>query len=201
MLHYRGPKADLHVQLPKFHVWRGPDFVTEDGIHYVPDIPMEEVFTLPHREGVEGWITSEVPFVVNGEIVQGMTARFENGLAVKVATKQGEQVLNAALDTDEGARRLGEVAIVPTDSPTGHLGRLFYNTIIDENAACHLAFGRAYRFSAKNANHMSDSDFLASGGNLSSIHIDFMIDAATTKVWGIQSDGQEELIYPQHNNC
>jgi len=196
MLHYRGPKADLCVRLPDFHKWRGPDFVSNGGFHYVPDIPMEEVFTLPHRSGVDGWIASDVPFIVKGEIIQGMKAIFEKGLAVKVSARQGEGVLSAALDTDEGARRLGEVALVPLDSPTSQLGRLYYNTILDENAACHLAFGRAYRFAAQSGESMSSEEFVAAGGNASAIHIDFMIDSTMTEIWGILADGREERIFP-----
>jgi aminopeptidase len=195
-LHYRGPKADLRVKLPAFHLWRGPSFSSTAGISYVPDIPMEEVFTLPHRSGADGWIVSDVPFVVNGEIISGMMAKFENGIATEVTARQGERILNAALDTDEGGRRLGEVALVSGDSPVRKLGKLYYNTILDENKACHIAFGRAYRFTAKQGAHLSDQEFTTLGGNISAIHIDFMIDDVTTEIWGILEKGGEERIFP-----
>jgi aminopeptidase len=148
-LRYRGPGTDLRVGLPAEHAWLAARLTSKRGIAYTPNLPTEEVFTLPHSEQVDGQVSSTKPLHYAGTLIQDFGFRFEGGTVTEVWAGEGEATLRKLLETDDGARRLGEVALVPTSSPVNQTGLLFYNTLFDENAASHLALGSAYRSSLR----------------------------------------------------
>lgn len=193
-LHFRAPGTDLRVGLPAGHLWEGGAATTEGGLTFTPNMPTEEVFTMPHRLQVDGTVRATLPLNLNGELIDGFALRFADGRVVAAHAERGEAALQRLLETDDGARRLGEVALVTADSPIAQTGRLFYNTLFDENAASHLALGRAYRINLPGGADLSDEAFTAAGGNLSLIHTDFMIGSAAMDVDGLCDDGSAEPI-------
>lgn len=193
-LRYRGPGTDLTVGLPRNHVWVGARSLAKNGVSCVPNIPTEEVFTLPHREQVDGEITVTKPLCYSGQVVTGARLVFKKGKVSRVEAEHGESFLWTLIETDDGASRLGEVAIVPEQTPLAQSGLLFYNTLFDENASCHFALGNSYRESLKEGSRHTDADFLAAGGNESNIHIDFMVGSNTLSIDGITFDGRVEAI-------
>jgi len=182
-LHFRGPGTDLTVGLAEGHLWQGGAAQAQNGVVCTPNLPTEEVFTAPHRARVEGYVTSSRPLAYGGQVVEEIFARFESGVAVEVRAKNGEAFLKA-LETDEGARRLGEVALVAASSPVAKTGLLFLETLLDENAASHLAFGQSY---AENVPGEAE-ERLKKGGNQSKIHIDWMIGGPGMDVDGLYED-------------
>jgi aminopeptidase len=193
-LHYRAPGTDLTIGLPGGHVWNSGALTTQQDIAFVANIPTEEVFTLSHRQQVEGIVTATKTLSYEGTLIENFTLTFEYGQVVKATADRGETQLNRMLDTDAGARRLGEVALVPHSSPISQTGLLFHNILIDENAANHLALGQAYKFTMQDGTGMSDEAFTAAGGNLSLIHTDFMIGSGAMDVDGIRDDGTSEPV-------
>jgi len=193
-LRFRGPGTDLSIGLPERHLWLGAGFVSRRGVPFIPNLPMEEVFTLPHRGVAEGAVRGTLPLVVNGGIVEEFSLTFRQGRVVSFAAKRGQRLLEAVLATDEGASRLGEVALVSQSSPIAESGRLFYNTLFDENASCHLALGRSYRFSLREGSRFSAEEFAMAGGNLSLLHVDFMIGSSALEAEGIDSEGRSETL-------
>ncbi|MER3452100.1 MAG: aminopeptidase, partial [Thermus sp.] len=165
------------------HLWQGGAAQAQNGVVCTPNLPTEEVFTAPHRARVEGYVTSSRPLAYGGQVVEEIFARFESGVAVEVRAKNGEAFLKA-LETDEGARRLGEVALVAASSPVAKTGLLFLETLLDENAASHLAFGQSY---AENVPGEAE-ERLKKGGNQSKIHIDWMIGGPGMDVDGLYED-------------
>lgn len=196
-LHYRGPGTDLTIALPAGHLWVSGRSTSASGIPFAPNLPTEEVFTMPHRDGVEGVVQSTKPLSYGGTLIDGFTMRFEKGRVVAMTAKQGEPVLRQLLDTDEGAARLGEIALVPHGSPVAQSGVLFYNTLFDENAASHVAVGSAYRFTMEGGEAMSPEAFEQAGGNRSATHVDFMIGSAVLDIDGIAGDGVTEPLMRQ----
>ncbi|AEV16222.1 Aminopeptidase T [Thermus sp. CCB_US3_UF1] len=186
-LHFRGPGTDLTVGLAEGHLWRGGATPTQKGRLCNPNLPTEEVFTAPHRERVEGVVQASRPLALGGQLVEGIWARFEGGYAVEVGAKRGEEVLRRVLSTDEGARRLGEVALVPADNPIAKTGLVFFDTLFDENAASHIAFGQAYTETLEG--RPTGEDFRKRGGNESLVHIDWMIGSGEMEVDGLLEDG------------
>jgi len=160
----------------------------------VPNLPTEEVFTLPHHSRVEGTVRLTKPFVNPGILVEDVTFSFSGGRVVQASAGKGEGLLRNVLDTDEGARRLGEVALVPNSSPISQSGRIFWNPLLDENASCHLALGNAYRITLAGGKSLSNEEFAAAGGNLSSHHIDFMVGSGELDIDGIAEDGTSEPV-------
>lgn len=193
-LHFTAPGTDLLVGLPHNHVWRGGSITSEKGIQFTPNLPTEEVFTLPHHERVEGIVTASLPLSYGETLIHDFSLTFEAGQVVKVTAGQGETVLNKLLDTDTGARRLGEVALVPHKSPVAQAGLLFYNTLFDENAATHLALGQAYNFCLRGGESMSQEEFTAAGGNHSLVHVDFMIGSGKMDVDGLHEGRPPEAV-------
>jgi len=167
---------------------------TGSGIAFAPNMPTEEVFTMPHKDRVDGIVRATKPLSHGGVTIQDFTLRFESGRIVHATAERGEAVLRNLLASDEGAARLGEVALVPHSSPISQSGLLFYNTLFDENAASHLAVGSAYRFTMTGGTAMSDDEFATAGGNRSMIHVDFMIGAGDLDIDGVLPDGTAERV-------
>ena len=193
-LRYRSPGTELTVGLPDGHVWVSGRSTTTSGIAFAPNMPTEEVFTMPHKDRVDGTVRATKPLSHGGVTIQDFTLRFESGRIVHATAARGEAVLRNMLASDEGAARLGEVALVPHSSPISQSGLLFYNTLFDENAASHLAVGSAYRFTMTGGTAMSDDEFATAGGNRSMIHVDFMIGAGDLDIDGVLPDGTAERV-------
>ncbi|MCD8842422.1 aminopeptidase [Staphylococcus arlettae] len=198
-LRYESEGTDLTIGLPEGHIWEDATSYTSNGQAFVANIPTEEVFTAPHRERVNGYVTNKLPLSHNGNIIDGFKLTFKDGVVVDVVAEQGEEALKTLLSTDEGAKRLGEVALVPDDSPISNRNTVFFNTLFDENASCHIALGSAYGFNIENGTEMTTEEKVASGLNDSLIHVDFMIGSADLTIYGITQDGTEELVFEQGN--
>jgi aminopeptidase len=190
-LHYSGPGTDLTIGLADEHRWKGGASEAKNGITCNPNIPTEEVFTTPHSQRVEGYVRSTKPLSHNGTLIADIEVKFEAGRIVSAKASKGEAVLNKVLDTDEGARRLGEVALVPHSSPISKSGILFYNTLFDENAASHIALGQCYADCFIGGTKMTPDEIAARGGNTSLIHIDWMIGSDQIDIDGIKPDGSK----------
>ncbi|NHT74549.1 aminopeptidase [Rhizobiaceae bacterium CRRU44] len=188
-LHFTGPGTDLTVGLADGHEWHGGASTAKNGITCNPNIPTEEVFTTPHALRVEGHVSSTKPLSHQGTLIDDIQVRFEGGRIIEAKASKGESVLNKVLDTDEGARRLGEVALVPHSSPISASGILFYNTLFDENASCHIALGQCYSKCFLDGASLSQEQIAAQGGNSSLIHIDWMIGSDKVDIDGVREDG------------
>jgi len=196
-LHYKGPGTDLTIGLPKNQAWGGAQESFSNGITCTVNLPTEEVFTAPHKDKADGVVTASRPLNLFGALIEDFSLTFENGRAVKITARKGENDLRQLIETDDNAARLGEVALVPNSSPISQSGVLFYNTLFDENAASHIALGNAYRTSIKGGDDMTDEEFAAEGGNKSLIHTDFMIGSGQLDVDGIRDDGTREPVMRQ----
>ncbi|WP_377297649.1 aminopeptidase [Rhizobium sp. SGZ-381] len=188
-LHFSGPGTDLTVGLADGHEWHGGASKAKNGVTCNPNIPTEEVFTTPHALKVEGHVSSTKPLSHQGTLIDNIQVRFEAGRIVEAKASKGEEVLNKVLDTDEGARRLGEVALVPHSSPISASGVLFYNTLFDENASCHIALGQCYSKCFLDGASLTPEQIKAQGGNSSLIHIDWMIGSDKVDIDGVRADG------------
>lgn len=194
-LHFTGPGTDLVVGLADGHEWQGGASMAKNGIVCNANIPTEEVFTTPHAHRVEGHVSSTKPLSYQGTLIDNIQVRFEAGRIVEAKASRGEEVLNKVLDTDEGARRLGEVALVPHSSPISAGGLLFFNTLFDENAACHIALGQCYSKCFLDGANLSAEQIAAQGGNKSLIHIDWMIGSGEIDIDGIGADGSRTPVF------
>lgn len=188
-LRFTGPGTDVTIGLADDHEWHGGASTAKNGITCNPNIPTEEVFTTPHALRVDGYVSSTKPLSHQGTLIDDIQVKFENGRIVEAKASKGEEVLNKVLDTDEGARRLGEVALVPHSSPISASGILFYNTLFDENASCHIALGQCYSKCFLDGASLSQDDIKAKGGNSSLIHIDWMIGSDKVDIDGVRADG------------
>ncbi len=193
-LKYTAPGTDLTVGLPEGHIWHGGKTESKAGIEFAANLPTEEVFTLPHRERVEGKVRATKPLSHAGNLIEDFEFEFEAGKIVNFEAGKSERVLKNITDTDEGARHLGEVALVPVSSSIAQSGLLFYNTLYDENAASHLALGRAYKFTVEEGATMSDKEFEGIGGNNSRVHVDFMIGSEEMDIDGVTETGEREAV-------
>jgi aminopeptidase len=194
-LHYSGPGTDLTVGLADGHEWAGGGSTAKNGITCNANIPTEEVFTTPHARRVSGRVISTKPLSYQGSLIDGIAVRFEEGRIVEAKATRGEEVLNKVLDTDEGARRLGEVALVPHSSPISKSGLLFFNTLFDENAASHIALGQCYSKCFVGGDKLTPEQIAAQGGNKSFIHIDWMIGSDKIDIDGVHADGRRVPVF------
>lgn len=193
-LKYSGPGTNLTLGLPAGHIWVSGASTSSAGVRFVPNLPTEEVFTIADCRRVDGTVRATKPLSYGGTLIEDFSLVFEKGRVVNVKAARGEQVLRQMVATDETAGRLGEVALVPHNSPISQSGRLFYNTLFDENAASHVALGSAYKFTLSGADDMSDEQFEQAGGNKSAIHVDFMIGSGELDVDGLSGDGKAEPL-------
>ncbi len=192
---FRGPGTDLTVGLADDHEWCGGAARSNNGIVCNANIPTEEVFTTPHKDRVDGHVRSTKPLSYQGTLIEDIAVRFEGGRIVEATASRGADVLAKVLDTDAGARRLGEVALVPHSSPISASGLLFYNTLYDENASSHIALGQAYsKCFVGGGVGLTADDLAAKGANASMIHIDWMIGSGEVDVDGITADGASEPV-------
>ncbi|OCS91364.1 aminopeptidase [Caryophanon latum] len=198
-LHYQAPGTNLTVALPDGHLWCGAGSVNVNGTQFMANMPTEEVFTTPHRDGVDGYVSSSKPLSYGGNIIDNFKLTFESGRIVDVTAEQGEDILKSLVETDEGSHYLGEVALVPHESPISASGLLFYNTLFDENASNHFALGSAYAFCLEGGKEMSQEELAAHGLNRSLTHVDFMVGSAQMDIDGITADGQVEPIFRAGN--
>ncbi|PZU92888.1 MAG: aminopeptidase [Chelatococcus sp.] len=194
-LHFTGPGTDLVIGLADGHEWQGGASRAKNGIVCNANIPTEEVFTTPHALRVDGHATSTKPLSHQGSLIDGIAVRFEAGRIVEAKATRGENVLLKLLDTDEGSRRLGEVALVPHSSPISKSGILFYNTLFDENASCHIALGQCYAKCFQNGTSLSPEQIAAQGGNKSLIHVDWMIGSGEIDIDGVHADGRRVPVF------
>ena len=194
-LHFSGPNTDLTVGLAEDHEWMGGASKAENGVICNPNIPSEEVFTTPHALRVDGKVSSTKPLSHQGSLIDNIQVHFEAGKIVEARASKGEEVLLKVLDSDEGARRLGEVALVPDSSPISQSGLLFYNTLFDENAACHIALGQCYSKCFKSKTNLSEAEVKAKGGNSSMIHIDWMIGSKEIDIDGVSESGDRTPVF------
>jgi len=193
-LHFRGPGTDLRVGLADDHLWLGGGTTARNGRYCIPNMPTEEVFTTPHKDRVEGRVTSTKPLSHQGTMIEDISVRFEAGRIVEAHAARGEQVLQRMIETDEGARRLGEVSLVPHSSPIASSGLLFMNTLFDENAACHIALGQSYSTCLKNGDSLTPEQLASRGANESLIHVDWMIGSNHIDVDGISAEGNSTPV-------
>ena len=194
-LHFSGPGTDLKVGLADGHEWMGGASLARNGITCNPNIPSEEVFTTPHCMKVQGKVSSTKPLSHQGTLIDNICVKFEAGSITEAHASKGEEVLLKVLDSDEGARRLGEVALVPHSSPISQSGLLFYNTLFDENAASHIALGQCYSKCFRGGENLSKDEIIKRGGNSSMIHIDWMIGSEEINVDGMNSNGASIPIF------
>ncbi|MCP8968041.1 aminopeptidase [Ectobacillus ponti] len=198
-LHYTAPGTDLTIELPKQHVWVGGGGATASGTPFVANIPTEEVFTMPLKTGVNGYVSSTKPLNYSGNLIENFKLTFENGRIVAYTAETGEETLKTLVETDEGSHYLGEVALVPHQSPISDTNIIFYNTLFDENASAHLAIGSAYAFNLEGGTAMSKEELEQNGANTSLTHVDFMIGSAEMNIDGVKEDGTREPLFRNGN--
>ncbi len=193
-LHFSAPGTDLTIGLPDGHLWVSGATRSKRGISFTANVPTEEVFTVPHKDRTQGFVTASKPLSYAGSLIQDFRLTFDHGKVVDLSAKKGEAALRKIIEADENAGRLGEVSLVPDRSPISQSGLIFYNTLFDENAADHIALGSALKFTLHNGPSMSDEEFSQVGGNHSLVHVDFMIGSAQTNVDGLTLKGAAEPI-------
>lgn len=194
-LRLKAPGTDLEVGLAKEHLWQGGAAVSEKGIVFNPNLPTEEVFTAPHKYRVNGTVSSTKPLNYGGNLIDEFQLTFKDGIVVDYKAKQGEEILTHLLEADEGAKRIGEIALVPDESPVSQSGLIFYNTLFDENASCHIALGKAYPTNVADGANMDAATLDEHGVNDSMIHVDFMVGSNEMDIDGVLADGTEEAVF------
>ena len=194
-LQYNGPNTNLRVGLADEHEWMGGASKAQNGITCNPNIPSEEVFTTPHAYKVDGTVSSTKPLSYQGTLIDDIKVTFKEGKIIEAHASKGEEVLQKVLKSDEGASRIGEVALVPHSSPISQSGIIFYNTLFDENAASHIALGQCYSKCFKGELDLSKEEISKRGGNSSMIHIDWMIGSDQIDVDGIDQNGNSIPIF------
>lgn len=199
-LHYTNSNGtDLNIELPEDHIWLGGSEKCNSGIEFNANMPTEEVFTLPKKNGINGIVTSSKPLSYGGNLINDFSLTFKDGKVVDFSAKEGYETLKDLLESDEGAKYLGEVALVPFDSPISNSNLIFYNTLFDENAACHLAFGKAYPTCIVNGDNLNKDELSKKGANDSIIHVDFMIGTNDLNIVGYTYDNKEIDVFKNGN--
>lgn len=193
-LHYRGLGTDFRLGLADDHLWLGGGTTAGNGNYCIPNMPTEEVFSAPHKDRADGVVTATKPLSHQGTMIEGIRVRFEQGRIVDARASRGQEVLEKLIDTDDGARRLGEVALVPHSSPIAQSGLVFLNTLFDENAASHIALGQAYSSCLRDGDKLTPEQLAAKGANSSLIHVDWMIGSAELDIDGITAAGAAEPL-------
>lgn len=191
--------TNLTVKLPKNHIWASGKDVTQSGIEFVANIPTEEVFSMPHKYGVDGIVYASKPLNYGGTLIEDFSITFKDGKIIDFSAKSGYEALENLVSIDEGAKYLGEIALVPFDSPISNLGILFYNTLFDENASCHLAIGQAYSSCIQNGDKLSSEEMEKVGMNDSLTHVDFMFGTSDLSIVGYEENGNCENIFINGN--
>lgn len=193
--------TDLEIELPPDHIWLGGCEYTPEGVEFVANMPTEEIFTLPKKTGVNGRVVSSMPLNYNGNLIEQFALTFKGGKIVDFTADKGYEVLKKLIETDEGSYYLGEVALVPYDSPISNAKILYYNTLFDENASCHLAIGKAYPICIKNGENMSKEELEKFEVNDSLTHVDFMIGTQDLEIIGITATatGTEMPVFKNGN--
>jgi len=191
--------TDLKIELPENHLWLGGSDYTPEGIEFIANMPTEEVFTLPKKTGVNGVVVSSKPLNYNGNLIEEFSLTFKQGRIVDFKAKKGYDILKSIIETDDGSHYLGEVALVPYDSPISNSNILFYNTLFDENASCHLAIGKAYPVCIKNGENLSNEELLKLEVNDSTMHEDFMVGTEDLQIIGITAEGKEIPVFENGN--
>jgi aminopeptidase len=187
--------TDLTLGLVKNHVWVGGGDTAKDGVPFFPNLPTEEIFTMPDRSAVNGRVVASMPLSYQGSLIEDFEITFKDGRAVTYNAGKNKETLANIIEMDEGSHYLGEVALVANSSPIAQMNTLFYNTLFDENASCHLALGKAYPNNLAGGDKMDEAEFAAAGGNDSLIHVDFMFGTADMKITGIGQDGSETVFF------
>ena len=193
-LKYDGPGTDFRLGLADDHLWLGGGTTAGNGLYCIPNMPTEEIFTTPHKDRAEGTVTASKPLSYQGTMIDGIRVRFERGRIVEAHATRGQEVLRKLIDTDEGAGRLGEVALVPHSSPIASSGLLFFNTLFDENAASHIALGQAYTSCLRDGDKLTPEQLAGKGANDSLIHVDWMIGSEKLDIDGITASGAAEPL-------
>ncbi len=196
-LQYSGPGTDFRLGLADDHLWLGGGTTAGNGLYCIPNMPTEEVFTTPHKDRADGIVTATKPLSHQGTMIEGIQVRFEKGRIVEVRASRGQEVLQRLIDTDDGARRLGEVALVPHSSPIAASGMLFLNTLFDENAASHIALGQAYSSCLRDGEKLTPEQLAAKGANDSLIHVDWMIGSDKLDIDGVSAADVAEPLMRQ----
>ncbi len=187
--------TNLKIELPKDHIWLGGSEYTPEGLEFVANMPTEEVFTLPKKTGIQGTVVSSKPLNYNGNVIDHFSLTFKDGKIVDFTAEQGYEILKGLIETDEGSYYLGEVALVPYNSPISNSNILYFNTLFDENASCHLAIGKAYPVCIKDGEKMAKEELEALGVNDSLVHVDFMIGTKDLEIIGTTAAGQEIPVF------
>ena len=198
-LRYEAPGTDLTIGLPENHLWAGASSTDSNGDSFMANMPTEEVFTAPDKNRVNGYVSNTLPLSHGGNIIDDFKLTFKDGEVVEYTAEKGYEILKNIISTDAGAKRLGEVALVPFDSPISNKGILFYNTLFDENASCHIALGSAYAFSLQGGKEMSREELDRAGLNDSITHVDFMIGSEKLNIYGVDKDGNETPVFIEGN--
>lgn len=199
-LYYKSSNGtDLTVELPEGHIWAGGGGKNAKDVFFVANMPTEEVFTMPHKYGVNGVVHSTKPLNYGGNLINNFNLTFKDGKVVDFKAEEGYDVLKDLLELDEGAKRLGEVALVPYDSPISQANIIFYNTLFDENASCHFAFGKAYPTNLKGGTEMNEEELDKAGVNDSLTHVDFMVGDKDLSIIGETKDGERIQIFENGN--
>jgi aminopeptidase len=196
-LHYRGPGTDFRLGMADDHLWMGGGTTAGNGQYCIPNIPTEEVFSMPHKDRADGTVTATKPLSYMGTLIEDIHVKFEKGRIVEARASRGQEVLQKLIDTDDGARRLGEVALVPHSSPIASSGLLYFNTLFDENAASHIALGQAYTSCVRDGDKLTPEELAAKGANTSLIHVDWMIGSNKLDIDGVTATGAIEPLMRQ----
>lgn len=194
-LQFKSKGTDITFDLPDGHIWKGGAAETTAGFAFNPNMPTEEVFTVPHKYGVNGKVTATKPLIYGGNMIDDFSLTFKDGKVVDFQAEKGYETLKHLLDTDEGAKRLGELALVPHASPISQSGLIFYNTLFDENASCHIALGKAYPTNLEGGSDMDEETLDKHGVNDSLTHVDFMIGSEDLDIDGVKEDGTTEAVF------